>query len=309
MLDDSPRFKMIELDAIVSTNSFLRDYRPLQPVDITLVTAEYQTAGRGQGTNCWESERGKNLLFSLLVNPASLPATQAFVLSEAIALSIREAIARFIREAITPFIREEVTIKWPNDIYVGDCKIAGILIENTLQGSAVARSIIGCGVDVNQETFRFPLLNRQASLQAEHPTVNSESPIMNSESPILNSELSITNSEWSIVNTPISLRQLLGHDVERRFVLEAIIDGFTRRYELIQRGTFAPIADEYRAALYRRTGFHPFRDANGPFEAEIADVELSGHLVLRCPTGRLSRYAFKEVSFLLPSPSPHLPQA
>jgi len=286
MLDDSPRFKMIELDAIVSTNSFLRDYRPLQPVDITLVTAEYQTAGRGQGTNSWESERGKNLLFSLLVNPASLPAAQAFVLSEAIALSIREA--------ITPFIREEVTIKWPNDIYVGDCKIAGILIENTLQGSAVARSIIGCGVDVNQETFRFPLLSRQASLQAEHPTVNSESPIMNSE-------LSITNSELSIVNTPISLRQLLGHDVERRFVLEAIIDGFTRRYELIQRGTFAPIADEYRAALYRRTGFHPFRDADGPFEAEIADVELSGHLVLRRPTGRLSRYAFKEVSFLLPS--------
>lgn len=293
MLDDSPRFKMIELDETVSTNSFLRDYRPLQPVDITLVTAEYQTAGRGQGTNSWDSERGKNLLFSLLVNPASLPAAQAFVLSEAIALSIREA--------ITPFIREEVTIKWPNDIYVGDCKIAGILIENTLQGSAVARSIIGCGVDVNQESFRFPLLNRQASLQAEHPTVNSESPIMNSE-------LSITNSEWSIVNTPISLRQLLGLDVERRFVLDAIIDGFTRRYELIQRGTFAPIADEYRAALYRRTGFHPFRDANGPFEAEIADVELSGHLVLRRPDGRLSRYVFKEVSFLLPSPSPHLSQ-
>lgn len=287
MLDDSPRFKMIELGAIVSTNSFLRDYRPLQPVDITLVTAEYQTAGRGQGINKWESERGKNLLFSLLVNPASLPVAQAFVLSEAIALSIREAIAHFIREAITPFIREEVTIKWPNDIYVGDCKIAGILIENTLQGSAVARSIIGCGVDVNQESFRFPLLNRQASLQAEHPTVNSESPIM--------------NSELSIVNTPISLRQLLGHDVERRFVLEAIIDGFTRRYELIQRGTLAPIADEYRAALYRRMGFHPFRDADGPFEAEIADVEFSGHLVLRRPTGRLSRYAFKEVSFLLPS--------
>lgn len=294
MLDDSPRFKMIELDAIVSTNSFLRDYRPLQPVDITLVTAEYQTAGRGQGTNSWESERGKNLLFSLLVNPTSLPAAQAFVLSEAIALSIREAIARFIREAITSFIRDEVTIKWPNDIYVGDCKIAGILIENTLQGSTVARSIIGCGVDVNQESFRFPLLNRQASLQAEQP-------IVNSASPIVNSELSIINSESPIVNCPISLRQLLGHDVERRFVLEAIIDGFTRRYELIQRGTFAPIVDEYRAALYRRTGFHPFRDADGPFEAEIADVELSGHLVLRRPDGRLSRYAFKEVSFVLPS--------
>ena len=290
MLDDSPRFKMIELDEIVSTNSFLRDYRPLQPVDITLVTAEYQTVGRGQGTNSWESERGKNLLFSLLVNPAALPAAQAFVLSEAIALSIREAIARFIRE--------EVTIKWPNDIYVGDCKIAGILIENTLQGSTVARSIIGCGVDVNQETFQFPHLNSQASLQAEQSIVNSSS-VKRRFAP---------SGELSIVNYPISLRQLLGHDVERRFVLEAIIDGFTRRYELIQRGSFDPIVDDYRAALYRRTGFHPFRDADGPFEAEIADVELSGHLVLRRPDGRLSRYAFKEVSFLLPSQSTHLSQ-
>lgn len=266
MLDDSPRFKMIELDAIVSTNSFLRDYRPLQPVDITLVTAEYQTAGRGQGTNCWESERGKNLLFSLLVNPASLPAAQAFVLSEAIALSIREAIAHFIREAITPFIREEVTIKWPNDIYVGDSKIAGILMENTLQGSTVARSIIGCGVDVNQESFQFPL------------TVSS-----------------------TAAPVPVSLRQLLGHDTERSLVLSQIVEGFKRRYDLIQQGSFTAITDDYRAALYRRTGLHPFCDADGSFDAEIADVELSGHLVLRRPTGRLSRYAFKEVSFLLPA--------
>ena len=248
MLDDSPRFKMIELDETRSTNSFLRDYRPLQPVDMTLVTAEYQTAGRGQGSNSWESERGKNLLFSLLVNPAALPVVQAFVLSEAIALSIREAVARFVHE--------EVTIKWPNDIYVGDSKIAGILIENTLQGACVARSIMGCGVNVNQENFVSDALN------------------------------------------PVSLRQLLQRDIERSFVLDAIVEGFTRRYDLIQRSSFAPIVDEYRDMLYRRTGYHPFRDADGTFEAEIADVELSGHLVLRRSDGKLSRYAFKEVAFL-----------
>jgi len=251
MLDDSPRFKMIELDETVSTNSFLRDYRPLQPVDITLVTAEYQTAGRGQGINKWESERGKNLLFSLLVNPALLPAAQAFVLSEAIALSIREAIARFVSE--------EVTIKWPNDIYVGDSKIAGILMENTLQGTCVARSIIGCGVNISQEAFVSDAPN------------------------------------------PVSMRQLLRCDTERSFVLDAIINGFTHRYDLIQRGSFDTVTDEYRARLYRRSGFHPFRDAEGSFEAEIADVELSGHLVLRRSDGRLCRYAFKEVTFLLPA--------
>jgi len=84
-------------------------------------------------------------------------------------------------------------------------------------------------------------------------------------------------------------------------VLSQIVEGFKRRYDLIQQGTFAPITDDYRAALYRRTGFYPFRDADGSFDAEIADVELSGHLVLRRSDGRLSRYAFKEVTFLLPA--------
>ena len=264
-LDDSPQFRWIELDEVDSTNTFLRGYRPAQLATLTLVTAEHQTAGRGQGTNHWEAETGKNLLFSLLLQPASLPVSQMFVLSEAIALSILEAVQQaltatpphplgtgFSTEAAA---QEAVTVNWPNDVYVRDLKIAGILIENELTGQHLGRSIIGCGVNVNQQRFLSDAPN------------------------------------------PVSLYQLLQHETERRFVLEDIMAAFTRRYEDILQGNYTSIHAEYLSALYRRTGFHPYRDADGTFLAEIADVEPSGHLVLRDERGLLRRYAFKEVAF------------
>lgn len=249
MLDNSPFFRMIELDSVSSTNSFLTDYHPTAPVDLTLVTAEYQTAGRGQRGNSWESEAGKNLLFSLLVRPHLLPATHLFTLSEAIALSIREAVAKQQPQG------SDVTVKWPNDIYVGNHKIGGILIENELQGAYIKSAIIGCGVNVNQSCF------------------TSDAP------------------------NPISLRQLLHQDTERSFVLDTIIEGFRRRYATIQRGDYEHLHTEYKSNLYRRQGTYRWQDANGTFDAEIAEVELSGHLVLRDQENKLRRYAFKEVSF------------
>ena len=87
-LDDSPRFKMIELEATDSTNTFIAHCQLPPTVEMALVTAEYQTAGRGQTGNHWESASGCNLLFSILVRPQQLPASQLFALSEAIALSL-----------------------------------------------------------------------------------------------------------------------------------------------------------------------------------------------------------------------------
>ncbi len=257
MLDDSPYFKLIELDETVSTNTFLQGYRPAQLTDITLVTTEYQTAGRGQRGNSWESERGKNLLFSILVQPTFIPPQQLFILSEAIALSIHSAIVQVLGNNAS-----DVTVKWPNDIYVGDCKIAGILIENDLQGSKISRAIIGCGVDINQASFQEPLPG--------HPT-------------------------------PVSLFQLTGQTAERSLILGEIVENFKRHYAALQ-GHFATAVEalhqRYVATLYRREGFHSFHDENGDFKAEIADVETTGHLVLRDEQGALRRYAFKEVSYL-----------
>ena len=109
-----------------------------------VVVADYQTAGRGCGTNKWESERGKNLLFSMLIRPAELPAVRQFHISMAASLAICEALGQYIGD---------LSIKWPNDIYWRNGKIGGMLIEHTLQGNTIMNSIIGVGLNVNQRVF------------------------------------------------------------------------------------------------------------------------------------------------------------
>lgn len=110
----------------------------------TVVVTEEQTAGRGQQGNSWEAERGKNILFSLLCHPDFVRASKQFLLSQCMALAIRNALAVHV---------EGVMVKWPNDIYVGDKKISGTLIECDLMGKSIANCIIGTGVNINQEVF------------------------------------------------------------------------------------------------------------------------------------------------------------
>lgn len=109
-----------------------------------VVWADYQTAGRGCGANRWESERGKNLLFSMMIHPENLPANKQFQISMAISLAIVDALGQLVGD---------LCIKWPNDIYWRNGKLAGILIENTLKGNFIKDSIIGVGLNVNQREF------------------------------------------------------------------------------------------------------------------------------------------------------------
>ena len=128
-----------------STNSTLS--RMLQeqelPDGFTLYTYE-QTQGRGQQGNHWESEPAKNLLMSTLIRPKDLPIEKNFLLSEVIALSVK---------AVLDTHCEHISVKWPNDIYWKDKKIAGILIENTWMGAYVNTSIVGIGLNLNQTQF------------------------------------------------------------------------------------------------------------------------------------------------------------
>lgn len=130
------------LDETSSTNDFLRNYTP--SADISIVSASFQTKGRGQMGNTWISHDGQNALFSVLVCPKSLKASDGFVLSQAMALAIRETLEEYV---------DDVWIKWPNDIYCHGKKICGTLIENTLMGKFVGRSVIGNGINVNQTDF------------------------------------------------------------------------------------------------------------------------------------------------------------
>lgn len=134
----------IHLESVSSTNSYLLGHKSSIDHRITIVTADYQTAGKGQGVNTWESEHGKNLLFSMLIHPKSIFASQQFVISMAISLAIKDALSEYI---------DNVHVKWPNDIYYKDKKICGILIENNLSGNSIKDCVIGIGVDVNQRLF------------------------------------------------------------------------------------------------------------------------------------------------------------
>lgn len=130
------------LDETSSTNDFLRNYTP--SADISIVSASFQTKGRGQMGNTWISNDGQNALFSVLVCPKGLKASDGFVLSQAMALSVKETLEECV---------DDVWVKWPNDIYCHGKKICGTLIENTLMGKFIGRSVIGNGINVNQTDF------------------------------------------------------------------------------------------------------------------------------------------------------------
>ena len=142
------KFQTIHISETDSTNRWLRERNVFEGDGAEpdmVVVADFQTAGRGCGTNSWESERGSNLLFSILLHPKDIKANQQFLISEIIALALAETIAKRVGEG--------VSIKWPNDIYWHDRKLCGILIEHRLSGDTIAESIIGVGLNVNQTVF------------------------------------------------------------------------------------------------------------------------------------------------------------
>ncbi len=128
-----------------------------EPAEFAVVQAGHQSAGRGLGSTVWESEAGKNLLFSILLKPRFLMPSGQFMLNKCIALAIRDALA-----SACPTLRFK--IKWPNDILAGNGKIAGTLIENRITGKQFEYSVAGIGININQQAFP-PDIPNPASLQ------------------------------------------------------------------------------------------------------------------------------------------------
>ena len=207
-----------------------------------VVVADYQTAGKGCGTNSWESERGKNLTFSMLIHPTDIPASQQFRITEVVSVALCEVLEQYIGD---------VSIKWPNDIYMGDKKICGVLIENRLQGNVIVDSIIGIGLNVNQTEFVSDAPN------------------------------------------PVSLRQLLGREIDR----EALLHDFLETLETVSSSETTYSA--YRNKLFRLGKQAVFSDETGRFEGTIQDVETDGRLLIKDLSGQARRYAFKEVQFVI----------
>ena len=249
------KIKWHRSDSIGSTNTCLRELNGGDPdYDYEVAVADFQTAGRGQKGNSWESEQGKNLLFSILTHPRGLKVREQFYISEAIALAVSDS----VMAAVGPEYSDKVSVKWSNDVYWKDFKMAGILIENTLQGESILDTVAGVGLDVNQEVFLSDAPN------------------------------------------PISLKNITGREFDRDALLNDIVERFIGYMERLSGQERAETDRLYRARLYRREGWHPFRDAAGEFEACIEGIRADGCLMLRTRDGEHRVYEFKQVQFILP---------
>lgn len=164
------KFKIDKVSETLSTNGLLKSIADKESVsEGYTVIAVSQTAGHGQIGAFWESQPGQNLTFSFLLRPEFLKADQMFLLSKAVSLGIVDYLNSF---------GEEFKIKWPNDIYYKDKKICGVLIENQLMGDSIVYSIVGIGLNINQEVFisdapnpvsLYNIIGRKLDLTAELP--------------------------------------------------------------------------------------------------------------------------------------------
>lgn len=136
-----PRY--ILLQEVPSTNTYLKSMAHMFESG-TVIQAYVQTAGRGQKGNSWEAAPGKNATFSQLIKKPQIDVKEQFFLSEAVSLAIVDALEQYVGD---------IKIKWPNDIYYKDSKLCGILIEHSLGDGGIEHSIVGVGVNINQQLF------------------------------------------------------------------------------------------------------------------------------------------------------------
>ncbi len=248
----------LHFGVLESTNKTLRELidRGEELNNMFCVTASYQESGRGQYGNSWESERGKNLLASILYKPMpEIDVAQQFYVSMAVSEGVCLAI-QLLTEG-----RVKAVVKWPNDIYVGDKKLCGILIENLLFGRNIRKSIIGVGLNVNQVEFRSDAPN-----------------------PVSLSQI-CDGAEFSMTDVK---------EVVRGAISVTLMRLDSGQHERLRE-------DYKSLLYWGDGELHPFSDSEGEFKAKIVDVLEDGHLVLEDEGGQTRWYLFKEVSFEIPA--------
>ncbi|MBO7610291.1 MAG: biotin--[acetyl-CoA-carboxylase] ligase [Muribaculaceae bacterium] len=251
-----PHYLLIRETA--STNTYLKTLAATL-LDATVVYTHHQTAGRGQKGNSWESEPGKNLTFSMLIKRPQVAVRDQFAISEAVSL----AIADVMKETLSgehPEIACQVKVKWPNDIYVGDRKLCGILIENSLDKDGIAYSVIGIGVNVNQSVF-----------------------VSDAPNPV--SLCQLTGHEYD-------LEKILHSVCERIEQICGHFNDFAQRQALHEEY----VLTLYRADGQP----YIFATPNGTkFAATIQSVEPDGMLILCHDDATIHSYAFKQVKHVI----------
>ncbi|MCR5049955.1 MAG: biotin--[acetyl-CoA-carboxylase] ligase family protein [Paludibacteraceae bacterium] len=248
--------------------------------------ADFQTAGRGQTGNSWESERGKNLLCSILLPPEDEP----FYLTVAVSVALHQVVANIIEKEVKQhaanhlslqwaqenpgFGTQDLTVKWPNDLYYKDHKLAGMLIEGRLCGNKMQHAIAGIGLNVNQTKWHSTAPN-PVSIKTVCKSVSGE---------------------------------------QKDFNIDELMEALYSEVQQVLSQPHMIIWERYKQILYRgKGGPWPFveRDVNiaptmnapkgtkGTFMARIVDVLPSGELVLQDETGETHTYHFKQIRYVL----------
>ncbi len=244
---------IIWLDTIDSTNKeILRRAEDL--TDFTILAAEFQSEGRGQKGTSWESAKGTNLTLSLLLKPEMIKAENQFIISQIAAVGVYQYLKSKGVEA---------KIKWPNDIYVKDKKIAGILIENTIEGDSLSESIVGIGLNLNQDKFAS----------------NAPNPV---------SLKNLTGKDYDLKE---ELEQLAF------FLYDLYIP-----FKNFSWGSISEkISSMYHRHLYRFEEIHKFQEtpSGEVFDGRIIGTDKNACLQIEKMDGSVVSYAFKEVKYII----------
>lgn len=244
--------KFLVIEEVDSTNSYV-SLHAAELENFTMVIADRQTAGRGQRGNSWESEPGKNLTFTLFYKPVGVEAIDQFAISEATALAVRDFL---VAQGI------DAKIKWPNDIYVGDKKISGILIEHSLTGRNIDHSRIGVGLNINQKEFLSDAPNPVSvyNIKGDELDISRAAAALGAA---LENRLAMTSSEEA--------REKLHQDFKEN------LWRFGGGYRFRERGENAEV-----------------------FIGEIRDVSPRGPITISDQaTGQSKSYAFKEIEYII----------
>lgn len=252
-------FNIIWLKEAGSTNKVMTDEKSVLP-EGCVICASRQSAGRGQRGNIWESAAGENLTFSLLLRPTFLPVANQTSISQAVSLGI-------VHYLESKGIASR--IKWPNDIYVGNRKICGILIENSLSENNLSESIVGIGLNVNQTTFSASLPN-PTSMKAEKSV-----------------EFNLKEELPLLVGMIMEEYRLTDSSRERNYVESQYTALLYRRGEWMN----FEIMEASEIPAEKRSG--------KKLTARILGIDNSFGLILEHTDGTTHSYAFKELKYLI----------
>jgi len=265
----------LHIEETPSTNTWLMTHcREEDYPNLFTVYTFRQTAGRGQAGNAWESEPGKNLSFSTLFHIHTIE--EASWLNMLVPLAVVRVLDDPLRLPLK--VEEDIaagfTIKWPNDIYWRDKKVAGLLNENVIIGNRIAYAVAGIGVNVNQEVFRSSAPNPVSLKQITGETYELE--------PMID----------AIVQEMRTLLPLLQD-------FPALKAAYMER--LYRREGFHPYVERevsVAPTMIAEAG-KTNEEKHKPFLAEIADVDEFGRLLLRTESGEQRTYHFKEIRFVV----------